>query len=240
MKSFSFLRYWALQFFTVLFLILSCHPPQEPKGPDRIGINPEIDQYERSAITLLNSDDEVNCSGVAISPHQILTAKHCQGFLLYSEILQRMFGISYPDNHAIGRMVSYQTFNDKTIKKGMVQRIDPKNDLTIITTIDPLDSWMEISTTEPKIGDEIINIGNPGGMVGILSRGVVSGLHYMEGSEDPIMIATGLSIIPGSSGSSVLCDNRVVGVVVAYNPKLPSMSYSVGLMAIRRFVYSEN
>ena len=69
---------------------------------------------------------------------------------------------------------------------------------------------LKLATRTPEIGEDIIAIGNPKGLEGTLSKGIVSGLREEEGSSYYQITAP---ISPGSSGGPIINDKgEVLGV----------------------------
>jgi len=103
-------------------------------------------------------------------------------------------------------------------QKGEVIEIikdDPKLDLLIARTS------MENTTSLPFgdsdtviVGEDIIVIGNPAGLEGTISKGIISGIRKAEGIK---FIQLTAAISPGSSGGPVFnLSGKVIGVATAY------------------------
>lgn len=91
--------------------------------------------------------------------------------------------------------------------------VDSAHDLVLLqspTKGEPL----ELTQRTPAVGDEIVSIGNPKGLEGTLSTGIVSGIRDDKGS---IYYQTTAPISPGSSGGPVIdVMGKVVGVATFY------------------------
>jgi len=97
--------------------------------------------------------------------------------------------------------------------KGIVG-LDKKRDLVILEVNSLKITPLKLGNVENiAIGDEIFAIGNPKGLEGTFSKGIVSGMRQV-GSDSLMQITAPIS--PGSSGGPVL-DNHgiVVGIAVA-------------------------
>ncbi len=108
----------------------------------------------------------------------------------------------------------------KTLKgeKGRIIEIvkdDPKLDLLVART--SLKNTLPIPLGDSDaitVGEDIIAIGNPAGLEGTVSKGIISGIRKAEGIK---FIQITAPISPGSSGGPVLnLSGRVIGVATAY------------------------
>ena len=73
---------------------------------------------------------------------------------------------------------------------------------------------LDVTQKTPAVGDEIVSIGNPKGLEGTLSTGIVSGVREDNGS---IYYQITAPISPGSSGGPVIDEmGKVIGVATFY------------------------
>lgn len=86
-----------------------------------------------------------------------------------------------------------------------------------------------------RVGDEVFAVGNPLGLVGSLSAGVVSGLERQStppGREEPLrgLIQFDAAVNPGNSGGPLLdTSGRVVGIVTGlFNPTKQDVFIGIG------------
>jgi len=103
-------------------------------------------------------------------------------------------------------------------QKGKVIEIikdDPKLDLLIArTSIENTASLPFGDSDAVIIGEDIIAIGNPAGLEGTVSKGIISGIRKTEGIK---FIQITAPISPGSSGGPVFnLSGKVIGVATAY------------------------
>lgn len=96
--------------------------------------------------------------------------------------------------------------------KGYFQ-IDKTNDLAILSVPTLTAQPLAISNLDkPEIGEKIYAIGNPKGLSGTISEGIVSGIRSMENKS---LIQITAPISPGSSGGPVINNKgEVIGVAV--------------------------
>jgi hypothetical protein len=90
--------------------------------------------------------------------------------------------------------------------------IDKTNDLALLSVPTLIGTSIEINGNNPEIGEKIYAIGNPKGLSGTISEGIISGIRTFE-NEELIQITAPIS--PGSSGGPVINNNgQLIGVSV--------------------------
>ena len=114
-------------------------------------------------------------------------------------------------------------FADGTSTSAVVANADPERDIAVLTpAVQPglvLPATIGNSSAI-RVGDEVYAVGNPLGLVGSLSAGVVSGLdrHFAPSErEEPLreLIQFDAAVNPGNSGGPLLDRRgRVVGIVI--------------------------
>jgi len=118
------------------------------------------------------------------------------------------------------------TFSNGNGYAATVNGTDPYADLAVLIVSAPESEFRPIevvSSLTLRVGDPVIAIGNPYGLVGSLTTGVVSALkrtiteeEYAGGFAIPNMIQTSAPINPGNSGGPLLNYNgNVVGITTA-------------------------
>src|SRR5580704_5082482 len=90
---------------------------------------------------------------------------------------------------------------------------DTEKDLALLSVPGLLASALKLAESDLEVGDEVYAIGNPEGLEGTLSQGIVSGIREI-GGRHYIQITAAIS--HGSSGGPILNKNgEVVGIAVA-------------------------
>jgi S1-C subfamily serine protease len=129
-------------------------------------------------------------------------------------------------------------FADGTESDAVVVTRLPEKDLAVLKALQPPDELKPAtlaSSRSLRIGDEVIAVGNPFGVIGSASDGVVSGLgrHYVSresGVELKNLIQFDAAVNPGNSGGPLL--NRageVVGIVASLlNPTNQEVFIGIG------------
>jgi S1-C subfamily serine protease len=116
------------------------------------------------------------------------------------------------------------TFADGTESPAMIINEQPENDIAVLAALNPPAQIVPATLGNPgslRIGDEVYAVGNPLGLYGSMSAGVVSGLKRSfkpdsAGVELKELIQFDAAVNPGNSGGPLL--NRygqVVGIVAA-------------------------
>ncbi len=114
--------------------------------------------------------------------------------------------------------------------------LDRKNDLALLKSSiagNPLTP----SKTSPSIGESIIAIGNPKGLEGTVSTGIVSGIRTVEGSQYFQITAP---ISPGSSGGPIINeDGNVIGVATSYLDGTQNLNFSMPIAYVSKLYFDK-
>jgi S1-C subfamily serine protease len=118
------------------------------------------------------------------------------------------------------------TFVDGTSSAASIKSSDPDHDIAVLTAAQPPSVIVpEVLGGGAQIGDETFAVGNPLGLVGSLSAGVISGLNrsfsLANGRTLSGMIQFDAAVNPGSSGGPLLNrKGQVIGIVTGLaNPE---------------------
>jgi S1-C subfamily serine protease len=125
---------------------------------------------------------------------------------------------------------------------------DPENDVAILrlddTSLPPLPLATDL-TVEP--GERVVVLGNPMGLSGTLSEGIVSAVRDsgVDGQgrigEGPPLLQITAAISPGSSGSPVMTlDGKVIGVAVSYYMGGQNLNFAVPIAAVADLLAKSN
>ncbi len=141
--------------------------------------------------------------------------------------------------HVVGDATQVSViFADGTESDALVTTRIPEKDLAVLTAVkvpDELKPATLASSSSLHVGDEVIAVGNPFGVIGSTSDGVVSGLgrQYVSretGMELRNLIQFDAAVNPGNSGGPLL--NRageVVGIVASLlNPTRQDVFIGIG------------
>jgi S1-C subfamily serine protease len=108
--------------------------------------------------------------------------------------------------------------------------LSDKYDLALINITQSLAKGLKLSNKNPDIGTSVFHVGNPLGLVGCITEGIVS--QYADGQ----LIASA-PIAPGSSGGILLNNSdKVVGVAVAVNTQWSQFNFFVPVESMIDFL----
>jgi S1-C subfamily serine protease len=125
--------------------------------------------------------------------------------------------------HVVANATSIQvTFADGTKSPAQIQTTQPANDIAVLRASQPPAKLQPAVLGNPRsvqVGSDAFVLGNPFGLYGSLSSGVVSGLDRSVQLPDNGPILQGLiqvdaAVNPGSSGGALVnADGQVIGIV---------------------------
>lgn len=139
------------------------------------------------------------------------------------------------------------TFSNGNGYAATVNGTDPYADLAVLIVDAPQYEFKPIeivSSSTLKVGDPVIAIGNPYGLVGSMTTGVVSALgrtiteEYTGGFAIANIIQTSAPINPGNSGGPLLnYDGKVVGVTTAIVSDSQGLGFAIPSNTILREIH---
>ncbi len=129
--------------------------------------------------------------------------------------------------------------NDTKHKINGYFAIDEDNDLALLSV--PTITGKALSLFEgdyPQIGERIYAIGNPKGLSGTISEGIVSGIRTQGGNK---LIQITAPISPGSSGGPVINnDGKVIGVAVGAMKDGQNLNFAIPSALIMGLLNSQD
>jgi serine protease Do len=118
---------------------------------------------------------------------------------------------------------------------------DPSSDLAVIEAQNPPQyaGALSLVDSEPAIGTEAVAIGNPFGLEGSVTSGLVSGVNRLipapNGYRIPDAIQTGAPVNPGNSGGPLVnLDGRVIGVISSGGGE--NLAFAISAALVKRVV----
>ena len=148
--------------------------------------------------------------------HETITGEG-SGFFISAD------GYAVTNNHVVDHAKSVQvTTDDGTIYTAKVIGTDPKTDLALIKVDGKSDfPFVSFASTPPKVGDWVVAVGNPFGLGGTVTAGIVSARGRDIGAgpyDDYVQIDAPIN--KGNSGGPAFdVDGNVIGVNTAiYSP----------------------
>jgi S1-C subfamily serine protease len=151
------------------------------------------------------------------------------------------------------------TFSDGTTYRARVVGTDQYSDLAVLEIQDPSarEKMMPLpigNSSQLHVGDQVVAIGNPFGLTGTMTSGIISGLSRLlpaQASQDPLgsvgsafsipdIIQTDAAVNPGNSGGPLLnMQGEVVGIntgIVSSTGAFAGVGFAVPSNAISKIV----
>jgi S1-C subfamily serine protease len=155
------------------------------------------------------------------------------------------------NNHVVSGTTSVSvSFSDGNAYPATVNGTDPYSDLAILSvTGAPKTEYKPLqiaSSSTLRVGNLVLAIGNPYGLIGSMTTGVVSALgrtitedQYTGGYAIANIIQTSVPINPGNSGGPLLnSDGKVVGITAAIVADSQGLAFAIPSNAILREISS--
>jgi S1-C subfamily serine protease len=180
-------------------------------------------QFDSEEQVLINMYERVNPAVVSIqvqagSPNDPMGGGLGSGFVVDTA------GYIVTNNHVVeGANAVQVVFADSSVAEAEVVGTDQFSDLALLKVNRPADSLVALELADSdqvKVGQRVIAIGNPFGLQGTMTLGIVSALGRSLPTESRFanrhIIQTDAAINPGNSGGPLLDSRgRVVGVNTA-------------------------
>jgi 2-alkenal reductase len=196
--------------------------PSQPQAPIQIEIAPGADQETRIYEAIYQKVDPsvvyiANLTRVPNSnnPGETVPASEGSGFVWDAQ------GHIITNNHVVEGADALQvTFGDGLVLPAEVVGRDPDSDLAVIKVDSALVTLAPVEQgdiNEVRVGQRAVAIGNPFGLVGSMTTGIVSAVgrsvRAATGYSIPLAIQTDAAINPGNSGGPLLNERgQVIGV----------------------------
>jgi 2-alkenal reductase len=177
-----------------------------------------ISLYERVSPAVVNIE-VLNAAPAALGG-ELYPEGEGSGFVIDEE------GHIVTNNHVVAGSEEVQvTFYDGTMAEARVLGTDPHSDLAVIAVDLPSELLHPVDlgdSDQLRVGQRAIAIGNPFGLEGTMTTGIISALGRTLPAESlfaiPEVIQTDAAINPGNSGGPLLDSERlVIGVNTAIN-----------------------
>lgn len=128
------------------------------------------------------------------------------------------------------------TFENEEKYKAKIIGSDARTDIALLKIVDPkkkFDRYLEFADAPPRVGDWVLAVGNPFGLGGTVTAGIVSASGRDIGSGPYDFLQIDAAVNRGNSGGpSVNLDGKVVGVNTAiYSPSGGSVGIAFAIPA---------
>jgi S1-C subfamily serine protease len=139
-----------------------------------------------------------------------------------------------------GAKYGYVFVNGSTTKHKIqgYHSIDKQNDLAILSVPTISGKSLSLVSINPDIGEKIYAIGNPKGLSGTISEGIVSGIRNIENKE---LVQITAPISPGSSGGPVINNaGQVIGVAVGTLTSGQNLNFAIPSSILKSLIAKES
>jgi serine protease Do len=144
--------------------------------------------------------------------------------------------------HVVGDASEVQVrFSKGQWRTASVVGTDPSSDLAVVQVQNPPQyaGALSLVESEPAIGTEAVAIGNPFGLEGSVTSGLISGLNRLipapNGYRIPDAIQTGAPVNPGNSGGPLVdLNGRVIGVISSGGGE--NLAFAISAALVKRVV----
>lgn len=232
---------WLTLLFSILFLVGCCsniHPHEATVNRSLF-----IQQLNGTTLALQTKDPENSelfysyCSGVWVTRHKFLSAKHCVtmteemeddpekavGSLIYFKDLKDIHG---------GVPVYPYKVDPVLPKKGIVLDVDPENDLAVVYALNPGEHQVAKISLNSEIyqGQKVFQVGMTGGLEYTYTEGYVSTparmLTYKEKTQKFLQIY-GFAFKGNSGGGTFTEDGELLGICSFLYLRSPGVTFFV-------------
>lgn len=157
-------------------------------------------------------------------------------------------GFVYRDNYLVTNAHVVSDASDVQVRftqgewrTASVVGVDPSADLAVlrVENIPDYAEPLSLVDEQPAIGTQVVAIGNPYGLEGSVTSGLVSGVNRLipapNGYQIPDAIQTGAPVNPGNSGGPLLTlDGEVVGVINSGGGE--NLAFAISAALVKRVV----
>jgi len=213
-------KYWQTAFLLNLFFLFSCFAPTQISAQTTVSkkLTPrEIAQQTLPSTVLLVMGNEGTKK-----------IKSGSGFFVAEDIVATNFHVIKDTIEGYAKIYG----QEKIYKVLGTVGIDEKNDLALLKLSGIKGKPLKLNTDDSiAIGDEVFAVGNPEGLEGTFSQGIVSSIRKTDKFN---LLQITASISEGSSGGAVLNDKaEVVGVAVGAIESGQSLNFAIPVSFLR-------
>lgn len=117
--------------------------------------------------------------------------------------------------------------SDNNEFEGEIYKLDTQHDVAILKTTFFCEKPVQISKSQPTIGEDILVAGSPIGLEGTISKGIVSAIRKFE-PYNYELIQISAPISKGSSGGPVVNEKgELIGITVSYIQGGQNLNFAV-------------
>src|SRR6201985_2742710 len=183
-----------------------------------MAVNDPLDEYSRVVVSVA---ERLTPKVASLRVPQARTPGRGTGESLGSAVVFTADGFLLTNAHVVGRAAGgTATFSDGTTAAFQVVGADPLSDLAVLRATGATPEPAELGEAdELKVGQLVVAVGNPLGLAGSVTAGVVSALGRSLPARGRVIedvIQTDAALNPGNSGGALAdASARVVGINTA-------------------------
>lgn len=233
----------------VLLFLGACVPMHAPQ-------HKLIDTLEQETIALVELDEDsesgvhVRCSGVWVSDHTILTARHCVADANLTP-LEKFLAENDPffdPPSPVGGTVLFSVKEDmgtpSKTRTSVVTKVDDTNDLATLYVIDaPMHPYAYVAAISPDVGDEVHIEGHTMGQPWTYLHGFISAYRpKMSGPHDRVAneLQVEAPVYFGNSGGGVFDKYGQLVGIASYISQAPDTGYVCPPEEINAFLRADD
>src|SRR5574344_442559 len=173
--------------------------------------------------TNINVYEKINPAIVSVEGQMNIGVSSGTGCIIDSR------GIILTSSHVVKdcKDIDVTIYTGEIYRAKILTKLGDNNDLALlkINTKEPLQTIKFGNSSDIKVGQKVLAIGNPFGFNGTLTQGIVSRIDYAKNK-----IQTDAAINPGNSGGPLLnSDGEVIGISQSiYNPDNNRSNIGIG------------
>ena len=162
-------------------------------------------------------------------------AKSGSGFFVGEDVVATNFHVIKETNEGYVKIYG----QDKIYEIAGVIGIDEQNDLALLKIKGIKGKPLKLNTDDSiAIGDEVFAVGNPEGLEGTFSQGIISSIRKTDKIN---LLQITASISAGSSGGAIINDKgEVIGVAVGAIENGQSLNFAVPIVFLRSLILKQN
>jgi serine protease Do len=160
--------------------------------------------------------------------HHLARRQEGSGFFISSD------GYAVTNNHVVANAESVEVkTDDGKTHKAKVIGTDPRTDLALIKVDGSGYPYVKLAEKQPRIGDWVLAVGNPYGLGGTVTAGILSARNREVGDNIDEMLQIDAPINKGNSGGPTFdIDGNVIGVNTAiFSPSGGSVGIAFAIPA---------
>ena len=168
-----------------------------------------------------------------------------QGYSIGSGSIIDQAGLIVTSAHVVSRAAQIEvTLNNGITFKGRTLAEDIENDVALLQILAPKRDFKTIQGIHPgdmMLGETTIAVGNPYGLDGTITVGVLSGIGRSLINDDKVifsdLLQTDAAVFPGNSGGPLInLNGKMLGMNMAVRRDAPGIGFAIPLLRIENIL----